>query len=638
MAVRKVLIADVRPNPWQARLEEDAEHVKEVAGSIVALGLLQNPAGRERPDGKIELCYGMTRAAAYKWLAQHKAIGGQKYDPADYVLLPVDVRKLDNREMFEAAIAENEQRKDLSPIERATAIKRYMVEFKASREQAGALFGLQGTSVSNVVALLDLAPSIQAMVHSGEMAERTARLFVHLSRLNREKANNLGQTIRQSKERDPDRIASQLAEAMQTTGRLLVNAWDHRGQVEGKWWQMDEDLGWTAPTTTLVRRALDPIYPDGKVPGPSAALGAGSTVTKAAKELRQAVVEDGLTPRELIELQGWPPEAVERVQHLVAPPTCNACEYRMVLRGSHYCAFKECFEAKRDAYKARELEKVRRKPKLSALPIYARGDGKAVAAPGGFSYYDKDASKVIEAAFGQALKDKHPDLRLRPCAPGLYADKHWATDSKYAEVVAVGQLAAGIEEGMKREHQASRQPGRLTDGDYEAERHARDRNQAVDERLVDEASRHFGVLFGGLKGAMLRTVVALALRGPMPWYKAGPDDDDEGDYFQDGYGNPILQDEDGNDRPPEQHEGLLREALVKAVLHEMIGTWYADPHEAAARISAQAVPDGCYAADGLRIDLPAEWASEILGAYDRGETPEPEPEVAEGEGLEEEAE
>lgn len=610
MAVRKVPIAEVRPNPWQARLEEDPERVKEIAGSIVRQGLLQNPAGRERPDGKIELCYGMTRAAAFKWLAQHKSVDGVKYEPADYVLLPVDIRKLDDREMFEAAIAENEQRKDLTPIERATAIKRYMTDFGASREQAGALFGLQGSSISNIVALLDLAPSIQAMVHSGEMAERTARMFVHLSRLDHKKADDLGKSIRQTKEADPDKIAGQLAEVMRTTGRLLVQHWSGRDQVESKWWTLGEDMGRSKATTTMANKALAAIYPSGKVPGPAAALGAGSTTTKAARDLRRGLTDDGLTPRDLIELHGWPPEAVERVAHLVVPPTCSACEFRMVLRGDHYCAFKECFEAKRDTYKARELEKVRHKPNLSALPIYARSDGKAVAAPGGFSYYDKEANKVVEAAFGQALKVKHPDLRLRACAPSLYADKHWGTDSKYVEVMAVGQLAEGIAEAMKREGAASRQAGHQGGGmsrqDYEAENRERERNRAVNERLVEEAARYFGVLFGGLKGTMLRTVAALVLRGPMPWEKQATDDDDEGDYFQDGYGNPLLQDKAGSDLPAEQHEDLLREALVKAVLHRMFCHWAADPHEAAAAISAQAGPDGCYAADALRIDLPAE--------------------------------
>ena len=631
MAVRKIPIAEVRPNPWQARLEENAEHVKEIAGSIVRQGLLQNPAGRERTDGKIELCYGMTRAAAFKWLAQHKAIDGHKYDPADYVLLPVDVRKLDDREMFEAAIAENEQRKDLSPIERATAIKRYMAEFGASRDAAGALFGLKGSSVSNVVALLDLAPSIQAMVHSGEMPERTARLFVHLSRLNKAKADSLGQSIRQSKEQDPDKIASQLAEVMQATGRLLVPQWNSgKGQVENKWWQMDEDLGRMEPTRTIIHKALLAIYPQGIVDWP--AKGAG-TVSLAARELRKALVEDGLTPRELVELYGWPPEAVERVQHLAAPPICTACEYHMVLRGNHYCAFKECFEAKRETYKARELEKVRHKPKLSALPIYARADGKAVAAPGGFSYYDREASKVIEAAFGQALKDKHPDLRLRPCAPGLYADKHWATDSKYAEVVAIGQLADGISEAMKREGQE--RPERYDPQAYAVARAERDRNAAVNDRLVGEAAGPFKALFMTLWGPVLQTVAAMVLRGPMPWEPDPTSEDDEGgEYFQDPYGNPILVAEDGTPLAGEARDDRLRQALAEHLVTHIIGEYGTDPHMTATMISAQAGPDSIYVAAGMRIDLPAEWDSEILAAYDRGETPEPEPEQAEGEEVE----
>ena len=46
--------------------------------------------------------------------------------------MPLIVLDLTDREMFEISLAENLKRADLSPIEKATALRRYMDEFGAT--------------------------------------------------------------------------------------------------------------------------------------------------------------------------------------------------------------------------------------------------------------------------------------------------------------------------------------------------------------------------------------------------------------------------------------------------------------------------------------------------------------------------
>ena len=60
-------LAAIKPNPYQPREREDQEHVKKIALSIAEQGLLQVPVGR-RVNGHVELAFGHTRLAAFKWL------------------------------------------------------------------------------------------------------------------------------------------------------------------------------------------------------------------------------------------------------------------------------------------------------------------------------------------------------------------------------------------------------------------------------------------------------------------------------------------------------------------------------------------------------------------------------------------
>src|SRR3990170_4696628 len=121
MNIAIMKIDQLLPNPYQTREREDSEQVAEVAGSILKVGLLQVPVGR-RTDGKgVQLAFGHTRLAAYRKLVTD----GHR----DFEQMPVDVRELSDQGMFELAIRENLERKDLTPIEEARAMATYRDQF-----------------------------------------------------------------------------------------------------------------------------------------------------------------------------------------------------------------------------------------------------------------------------------------------------------------------------------------------------------------------------------------------------------------------------------------------------------------------------------------------------------------------------
>jgi ParB/RepB/Spo0J family partition protein len=182
------------PNPWQPRENEDPEHIKQLALSIAAEGLMQAPVGRWIfPDGqpvrgvgssdgtgsglKVQLAFGHSRLAAYRWLETAAGIAGE------WTRMPVVIRDLTDEEMFKLAIGENLARKDLSPIEEAKAMTRYRDVFGKNSVEIGGLFGLSDSGVRNKMRLLKLPEDIQNCLRRGEMAEGVARELLALSEL-----------------------------------------------------------------------------------------------------------------------------------------------------------------------------------------------------------------------------------------------------------------------------------------------------------------------------------------------------------------------------------------------------------------------------------------------------------------------
>ena len=188
-------INKVVKNPWQPRQAEDQEHVKNLALSIAKDGLLQKPLGRlvdknGKPvvfnqsklylvgrlnDGecKVQLAFGHSRLSAYQWLENSDLVG-------DWSEIPIVLKDLTDEEMFRLAITENLQRKELNPIEEATAMTAYRDDFGKTSQEIGDLFGLSDSAVRNKLRLLRLPEDIQAWLKNGTITEGVGRALVSL--------------------------------------------------------------------------------------------------------------------------------------------------------------------------------------------------------------------------------------------------------------------------------------------------------------------------------------------------------------------------------------------------------------------------------------------------------------------------
>ncbi|NMC30726.1 MAG: ParB/RepB/Spo0J family partition protein [Pelolinea sp.] len=177
MSIQEIELDRILPNPFQTRNSEDAEHIQNLVESIRMHGLMQMPtarisAGKEisingsDPKPMVELAFGHSRFAAFKILREQM--------PASFGSMPLNIVELTDLQMFEMAVAENRERKDLTPIEEAKAMQRYQDEFKKTSAEVGKLFHLSDSAVRGKMRLLDLPVEIQDKV-GRELTEGAAR-------------------------------------------------------------------------------------------------------------------------------------------------------------------------------------------------------------------------------------------------------------------------------------------------------------------------------------------------------------------------------------------------------------------------------------------------------------------------------
>ena len=159
----------IDPNPYNSRSSMNGEDLQLLAEDIKKNNLLQPPTVRQSwtATGRYQLAFGHRRHAA--WLIAR---------PGE--AMPVNVIDLDDRQMFEYAAVENVH-VPLSAIEKARHMQRYMQQFSATEAQAGALYHLRQTSVSNLLRLLRLPEPIQQHIQDGNLPERLARQLVPLT-------------------------------------------------------------------------------------------------------------------------------------------------------------------------------------------------------------------------------------------------------------------------------------------------------------------------------------------------------------------------------------------------------------------------------------------------------------------------
>jgi ParB family chromosome partitioning protein len=170
-SVSKLATARIQFNPYQPRKSFDEEDLRGLAESVRTHGILQPIVVRPVGDG-------------YQLIAGERRLRAAQL--AGLAEVPVHVVSLDDQQVFEAALVENIQRSDLNPIEKAQGFKDYLDKFGLTQEQLGTRLGLDRSTVSNLIGLLNLPAEVQEAVRLGQISLGHAKVLKGISEPDRQ--------------------------------------------------------------------------------------------------------------------------------------------------------------------------------------------------------------------------------------------------------------------------------------------------------------------------------------------------------------------------------------------------------------------------------------------------------------------
>jgi ParB family chromosome partitioning protein len=176
--VSEIEVDRIDPNPNQPRKYFDDTALRELAASIKTYGVLQ-PLILVRFHERFIIVAGERRYRAAKI--------------AGLPMVPAIIRELSPQDIKEIAIIENLQREDLNPIEAAIAIKELMTTYQMTQDELSQKIGKSRPTVTNLLRLLSLSPSVVALVRSGKLSAGHARALVVIE--NREIQEKLANTV-----------------------------------------------------------------------------------------------------------------------------------------------------------------------------------------------------------------------------------------------------------------------------------------------------------------------------------------------------------------------------------------------------------------------------------------------------------
>jgi ParB family chromosome partitioning protein len=214
--LRTVDVSALQPGRYQPRTGMDGERLAELADSIRAQGVIQPIVVRALSNDRYEIIAGERRWRAAQ-LAELREV-------------PVLVRDVDDRAVVAMALIENIQREDLNPLEEAQALRRLIEEFALTHQQVATAVGRSRASVSNLLRLLELPPSVRELLeqHAIEMGHARALLTLTAEQaqtLGREAAEQ-GLSVRQVEQRAQQLARGEAAGGGRKPGKAGSSATD----------------------------------------------------------------------------------------------------------------------------------------------------------------------------------------------------------------------------------------------------------------------------------------------------------------------------------------------------------------------------------------------------------------------------
>lgn len=160
-------ISQVESCAGQPRKQFDPDALADLADSIREHGIIQPLTVRKLQSGYYQIIAGERR-----WRAARMAGLDQ---------VPTIVIEADDRKAMELAMIENLQREDLNPMEEAEGYRQLMEQYNLTQEETAQRVGKSRSAVANALRLLNLCPSVRAMVEDGRLTSGHARTILPLS-------------------------------------------------------------------------------------------------------------------------------------------------------------------------------------------------------------------------------------------------------------------------------------------------------------------------------------------------------------------------------------------------------------------------------------------------------------------------
>ena len=189
-------INQIEANEKQPRTHFEAEKIQELSVSIQQNGLLQTIVVRPY-HGKYQIVVGERRFRACKLAGLDE--------------VPCMVQEYDEKQTATAALVENIQRENLSPIEEALAYQQLLDIQNLTQEQLAQKVGKKQSTIANKLRLLQLPMTVQEAVRRRDITERHARALLKLD--STAKQNNMlreimdkGLNVKQTEEKIQTKI------------------------------------------------------------------------------------------------------------------------------------------------------------------------------------------------------------------------------------------------------------------------------------------------------------------------------------------------------------------------------------------------------------------------------------------------
>ncbi|MBX6311997.1 MAG: ParB/RepB/Spo0J family partition protein [Isosphaeraceae bacterium] len=163
--LRHLPVDQIDPNPFQPRRQFDPAEIAALADSLRQHGMLQPILVRPVGD-RYQLIAGERRLRA--------SVEAQLHE------VPARIMELDDQRVCELAMVENLQREDLNALEKARAFRSYLDTYGGTQEELAGRLGLDRSTVSNLLRLLELPEEVQEAVRSKKITQGHARALLGL--------------------------------------------------------------------------------------------------------------------------------------------------------------------------------------------------------------------------------------------------------------------------------------------------------------------------------------------------------------------------------------------------------------------------------------------------------------------------